>query len=124
MMMRGGGPGRLGVLACMIVIVACGSESHPDSGYGENQPVPAARACDEMCERLVDCAVQLCNEDTSSRNYDILQSELTLQCKLGCSDDAVQSQLTAAEWTCMFTDSCREVFEHDSCMTGASYTCE
>lgn len=77
-----------------------------------------------MCERLVDCAVQLCNEDTSSNSYDILQSELTLQCKLGCSDDAVQSQLTAAAWTCMFTDSCREVFEHDSCMTGASYTCE
>ena len=118
-------PCRGSLVACMMAaLVGCGSDSHPDSGYGESQPVPATRTCDALCERLVDCVVQLCNENTSSTKYDVLADYLLSDCELSCSDAAVESAFTAEEWTCTFTDSCRESFEHDSCMTGANYTCD
>ena len=100
------------------------SDSHPDSGYGANKPVPATRTCSALCDRLADCSVRLCNENTSSSNYDFLESELSSQCQLNCTDAEVQSAFTAAQWSCTFTDSCRQVMEDDSCDTDASYTCD
>src|SRR5262245_52827707 len=105
------------LLACMFfAFVGCGSDDHPDTGYGANETVPAPLTCSVLCNRLSDCVVQLCNEDTSSSRYDGLESFLVDDCLNGCTDDLVQSKFTAPEWSCMFTDSCRQIFEHDSCM--------
>lgn len=113
------------LLACTLAaLVGCGSDEHPDSGYGANQPVPTTLTCNAICDRLVDCTVQLCNENTSSENYEILREELVAQCELGCTDADVQSGFTPMEWSCTFTDTCREMLDHDSCMTGTYYTCD
>jgi hypothetical protein len=111
-------------LASILALCACSDDSHPDTGYGVNQPVPSTRSCEDLCERLADCVVQLCNEDTDSDRYEGAQSILALQCEASCTDATVQSSLTASEWACTFTDSCRQVLEHDSCATDASYTCD
>jgi hypothetical protein len=103
-------------------LIGCGSDSD-DSGYGANQPVPATITCSELCDRLADCVVTLCNENTSSTNYDGLQFELASECKTSCTDAALQSKLTVAKWSCIFTDTCRAVVEADSCMSDAHYTC-
>lgn len=87
-------------------------------------PVPPTRTCEALCERLADCAVQLCNEDTDSSDYEVLRTELEFSCTSSCNDAAVQSQLTAEEWTCIFTDSCREFADYDACMVDATYTCD
>ncbi len=112
------------LVTVLVVLVACGSDSHPDSGYGANTPVPPMRTCDALCERLADCAVQLCNEDTDSNDYDPLRTELVLSCTSTCSDATVESRVTAEEWTCIFTDSCREFADYDACMVDATYTCD
>lgn len=121
-MVKGGGQWLLAFV--FPAVVGCGSDGSDDSGYGANQPVPATIKCSELCDRLANCVVQLCNENTSSTNYDGLELDLVAQCKLGCTDAAVQSKLTVAQWQCLFTDSCREAVEHDSCMSDASYTCD
>jgi hypothetical protein len=115
---------RLFLLAWIFVLVGCGSDEKPDSGYGANTPIPPTRTCDALCERLADCAVALCNEDTSSTKYEGLRSALKDSCELNCTDAAVQSELSAEEWTCIFTDTCREFADYDACMVDGSYTCD
>jgi hypothetical protein len=102
---------------------ACSDDGHPDTGYGAGQAVPATRTCMDICARLADCAVNLCNEDTSSSNYSGLEPSLADQCELSCSDAGLAAAFPQPKWDCAFTDSCREVFEHDSCEIDASYTC-
>jgi hypothetical protein len=108
----------------IVALVGCGADFHTDSGYGANTPVPPMRTCVALCERLADCAAQLCNEDTSSNDYDFLRSDLAFACTANCNDANVQIGLSAEEWTCMFTDSCREVVDYDECMIDATYTCD
>lgn len=123
-MMLGGGK-VLWLLPCAILALAgCGSDEHPDTGYGANEPVPTTLTCNALCARLADCATQLCNEDTSSSNYDGLEPFLIDNCETTCTDAAVQSKFTAAEWSCTFMSSCREVLDFDACMNDSHYTCE
>ena len=102
---------------------ACGSSGHPDTGAGANQPVPPAENCADLCGRLSDCVVTLCNEDTMSTKYTGLQSAVDANCVSMCNDSTVQSMIPSTAWSCIFTSSCRAVFEHDVCHSMSHYFC-
>ena len=104
---------------------ACGSSdlSHPDTGYGANQPVPATGNCTDLCTRAADCGAQLCNEDTMSTMYTELAPLPTSECESACND-TVLAQLTPANWQCYFTSTCRQVFGENVCQTAnTKYSC-
>lgn len=121
-MMMGGESWRL-ALCVLVAVVAC-DDSDGDTGYGANQPVPSAVTCMDLCERAVDCTVQLCNENTDSTDFDLLFGDLLDECEATCSDASIQGSFTAAKWECFFSDTCREVMENDSCAVSAHYSCE
>ncbi len=101
-----------------------GEERKPDTGYGANQPVPATMTCTDLCTRLVDCVVTLCNEDTRSTRYDALKTAFFADCvDNGCVDADLQSGTTATVWSCLFQSSCREVYDYAICERGAYYYC-
>lgn len=118
-------------LACatLLVATACGGDDSndpprkPDSGYGTSQPLPAARTCSDLCARVADCAEHLCNEDSHSMRYTGLGDFLDETCESACTDSLVNSNITASEWQCLFQDSCRQVFDYDTCRTQSSYSC-
>jgi len=118
-------------LACatLLVVSGCGGDDSdapprkPDSGYGKSEPLPAARTCTDLCTRAADCAEHLCNEDSHSTRYTGLGDILELNCEGACTDSLVNSNITASEWQCLFQDSCRQVFDYDSCHTKSTYTC-
>lgn len=113
-------------LAVAGALTGCGGGSggHPDTGYGALQAVPTAETCADFCQRSVDCAVDLCDEDTSSTSYQQFQPLWLSDCQVVCSDSLIQSSIPAAAWTCLFTDSCRQVFGENAChVPNASYTC-
>ena len=99
-------------------------EGFPDTGYGAGQPVPATLTCMDMCTRLANCAVNLCNEDTDTMDFTVYEPVVRDNCQLSCTDAAVAAQFTPAEWTCTFQNSCRSVFGDDVCGTDASYSCD
>src|SRR6187549_3892769 len=48
----------------ILVAVGCGGSSgHPDTGAGAHKTPPATENCTDLCQRIADCAVVLCNED-------------------------------------------------------------
>ena len=107
----------------MCAALGCGSSSGPpDTGVGENQPVPAAENCADMCSRISTCTVDLCDEDTHSTQFDSLESVLAQECMIGCTDALVQSSISAANWRCMFQKSCRQVLGEQACGS-AQYHC-
>jgi hypothetical protein len=116
------------ILALAVAVAgaaACGSSDpgHPDTGYGADQPVPATVNCTDLCARGADCAAQLCHEDTMSTMYTGLAQILDAECESACND-AVLAQLTAANWQCYFTSSCRQVFGENVCQTpNTKYSC-
>jgi hypothetical protein len=118
-------------MACGLALAAaalagCGSGTggHPDTGYGANQSVPAPETCDAWCQRVVDCGVELCDEDSNSTAEQQVQPLLLAECQAVCTDSLIQSSIPATAWTCLFTDSCRQVFGQNSChVPNASYKC-
>jgi hypothetical protein len=114
-------------LAATAAVAGCGggSPSHPDTGYGANQTVPTSVSCASLCQRSVDCFGQLCDEDTNSTMYVSLEPLLLSECQASCTDTQLQSEVSAAAWTCLFTDTCRQVFGENSChVPNASYKCQ
>lgn len=106
-------------------VVGCGggSDGHPDTGYGANQPVPATETCVDLCQRLADCAGDLCDEDTNSTRYLDVESLLATSCESTCTDSQVQSAISSTTWQCIFQGTCREVFGEDSCHAMSHYNC-
>jgi len=105
---------------------ACGSSapSHPDTGYGANQPVPATENCTDFCTRAADCGGQLCNEDTMSTQYTALVPILIAECESAACNASVLAQITAADWQCYFQSSCRQVLGENAChIANSSYRC-
>ncbi|HSY40184.1 MAG TPA: hypothetical protein VLA79_11670 [Polyangia bacterium] len=106
---------------------ACGGSaapSHPDTGYGANQPVPATMNCTDFCTRAADCGGQLCNEDTMTTQYTALVPILISECESVACNANVLSQISAAAWQCYFQSSCRQVLGENVChVANASYTC-
>jgi hypothetical protein len=123
-------PRRPSLMLALALVVAgaaaCGGSDdprHPDTGYGADQPVPATVNCTDLCTRGADCGAELCNEDTMSTMYTQLAPLLTSECQSECND-TVLAQLTAANWQCYFTSSCRQVFGENVCQTAnTKYTC-
>lgn len=111
------------LLPLLCALAGCG-DRHPDSGYGANTPVPSMRTCEALCARMADCFVQICNEDTSSNDYDGAEDVLTYSCSSGCNDADVQSHFSDADWACIFMDSCREFVDYDACDLDVTYTCD
>jgi hypothetical protein len=114
-------------LAAAGALAGCGGSSsgHPDTGYGANQPVPTTVSCAALCQRSVDCAGDLCDEDTNSTMYLALEPLLLSECQASCSDAQLQSQISSTAWTCLFTDTCRQIFGENSCnVPNASYKCQ
>jgi hypothetical protein len=118
-------------LGCGLVLAAvlagCGGNSggHPDTGYGANLTVPTSETCAAFCQRSIDCTVDLCDEDTNSTSYQQFQSLWVTECQAVCTDSLIQSSIPATAWTCLFTDSCRQVFGENSChVPNASYSCK
>jgi hypothetical protein len=107
---------------------ACGSSgggsSHPDTGYGANQSVPATVNCTDFCTRAADCGAQLCDEDTMSTSYTALVPILVSECENVACNASVLAMITSANWQCYFTSSCRQVFGQNVCHTpNTSYRC-
>lgn len=114
----------LPLLALLVASVGCGgSPAREDTGYGANQPVPATETCVDLCQRAADCAGDLCDEDSQSDRYLDLEPGLASSCESTCTDSEIQSSVPAAEWQCIFQDTCRQVFGEDSCHGMARYTC-
>jgi hypothetical protein len=65
-----------------------------------------------------------CGPGARVHPYDSLSSDIAFACAYNCSEVNVPSQLTAEEWACIFTDSCREILDYDACMVDATYTCD
>jgi hypothetical protein len=116
------------VIAAVAVTPAasCGdgasTPAHPDTGAGAGETPPAAVSCVDLCLRNAACAAPLCNEDTMSTMYTALADLLASQCAPLCAGVQVPP-ITATQWQCLFQSSCRQVFEHDVCGVGATYTC-
>jgi predicted metal-binding protein len=111
------------VWSVLLVLGAC-SDDHPDTGYGEATPVPAQIECMTACVRLADCVVQLCDEDKDSTKYNAFEQDIADNCLSSCDDDSLQAFTSPDEWSCMFGETCRSVFEHDTCGIKATYTCK
>ncbi len=94
----------------------------PDTGVGANQPVPATENCVDLCNRVATCTTELCDEDTKSTQFDGLASLLAQECMSGCTDAAVQSSISTANWQCTFQKSCRQVLDDQECGS-ANYHC-
>lgn len=111
-------------LGMIVLAVGCGggTEPHPDTGIGANQTVPAAITCTDFCQRSSDCLVDLCDEDKNTTEFEYLQDPVTEQCESTCTDAQIQV-LTQAEWSCLFQQSCRQVFQDDACHIQANYSC-
>jgi hypothetical protein len=106
------------------VVLGCGSAGgYPDTGFGAGAPVPPTKTCDDFCARSADCFVALCNENTSSTRYTALRDVIDNDCLASCTDANLQAEATDASWQCVFTSSCRQVFEHDVCNAKARYSC-
>jgi hypothetical protein len=105
--------------------VGCGDSPsrHPDTGAGANQPVPPTQNCQDMCQRLADCLVILCNEDTMSTRYEGLQDLVAADCLSTCTDATVMSMVSASAWQCLFQSSCRQTLEYQECIQPSSYHC-
>jgi hypothetical protein len=112
----------------LLVVGAAGAcsveEGFPDTGYGAGQPVPATLTCMDMCARLANCAVNLCNEDTDTMNYTEFEPVLVDNCRFSCTDADVAARFSQMQWECTFMNSCRSVFGDDVCATDASYACD
>jgi hypothetical protein len=118
------GLGRWLVFGALVSAFGCGGEDRrPDTGAGSGQVVPATFDCAAFCQRLGDCVVILCNEDTNSTNYNGLGSLLSSQCEATCTEAILMSGLTTQNWQCLFQSSCRQVFDYDNCSAGANYHC-
>ena len=111
----------MAVLVCVLA-GACDS-GHPDTGAGANRPVPATETCTDICGRLAECVVTLCNEDTSSSRYSPISGSLQASCTASCNQSQLMSMITPDMWSCIFTQSCRAVFEHDVCHGMSHYNC-
>jgi hypothetical protein len=106
-------------------ILACDGSSHPDSGYGANETPPSQVNCTNLCARLCDCGGHLCSEDTGNAAYiDMFSTVLLDQCVSTCTDANVQSKMTAANWQCLFQQSCRKAVGEDACHVQANYHCQ
>jgi hypothetical protein len=113
-------------LAVALTLLGCGSSSNsrrPDTGYGAGQTPPATINCIDGCQRLGDCGVHLCNEDTMSMRYSGLSGALASNCESTCSDTLIKMKLSTSQWQCIFESSCRQVFDYDVCHEMASYYC-
>ena len=119
---------RLLTLAVILMTTACGSSgssgsSHPDTGYGSNESVPATVNCNDFCTRGADCGAQLCNEDKMTTSYTALVPIVVSQCESACTS-TVLAQITQTTWPCYFKSSCRQVLEQNVCnVQNSSYTC-
>ena len=113
-----------GLLLGALIVTACGGDGSSDTGYGANQPVPATKNCEELCARLADCVVALCNEDTDSDRYTGLEDLLALDCESTCTDGQVETYFTAEKWSCVYDSSCREVFDYQECDPTTTYHCD
>jgi hypothetical protein len=113
------------VFGALVVAVGCGGseDRRPDTGAGASQPVPATLNCADMCGRLADCLVTLCNEDTNSMQFTPLGSVVEAQCVSGCTDALVMTQFSTTAWQCLFQSSCRQVLDYDTCAVDSSYHC-
>jgi hypothetical protein len=112
-------------LAGTAALAGCGgSPSHPDTGYGANQTVPTSETCAAWCQRVADCGTELCDEDANSTSFQQMEPLVLAECQAVCTDSLIQSSIPAAAWTCLFTDTCRQVFGENSChVPNASYKC-
>ncbi len=113
----------LAVLALGAFAGCGGSGGHPDTGYGIDQPVPTTVNCVDLCVRNATCGVELCDEDTNSTKYTVLQSGLETECEGVCTEAQLQLSISTTQWQCVFQDSCREVFGSNACGGMAHYTC-
>jgi hypothetical protein len=115
-----------GLALAAAALAGCGSGSggHPDTGYGANQTVPATETSAAWCQRVVDCGVELCDEDSNSTAEQQLEPLLLAECQAVYTDSVIQSSIPAAAWTCLFTDTCRQVLGQNACqVSNASYKC-
>jgi hypothetical protein len=111
------------VTALLATNVSCDSAGHPDTGAGANKTPPAVETCVDLCQRLADCVVTLCDEDTSSTRYDAIHDPVASSCVAPCTDAQIQSKVTPDMWSCIFKSSCRQVFQDDVCHGMSHYSC-
>jgi hypothetical protein len=117
-------------LCAMAVVLGCGSDGggaspprHPDTGAGASQTVPATVNCADACQRLSDCLIILCAEDTGNALPASAGSLITYNCEMTCVEASLQAVSTPDSWRCYFQSSCRQVFADDVCAMKASYHC-
>ena len=104
--------------------MSCGDSAptHPDTGVGAGETAPGTPNCVDLCLRSAACAGPLCNEDTMSTRYTALSEQLASLCGAVCAGTQLPP-VTATQWQCLFQQSCRQVFEHDACGVGSTYSC-
>jgi hypothetical protein len=100
-----------------------GRSSHPDTGYGKDQPVPSQENCVDFCARISDCGGHLCAEDTGNTQYIAMFEAVNAECLATCTDATVMSRISADHWQCLFQSSCRQLLEADVCDAQAEYHC-
>jgi uncharacterized spore protein YtfJ len=121
---------RVAAVALVTVVTAAGcggggSSRKPDTGFGAGQTPPVTINCTDFCQRLSDCGVELCDEDSMSMKYAALADILVPECHAMCTDALLQSKLTTSQWDCLFQSSCRQAVDssYDACHTMSYYTC-
>jgi len=117
-----------GIIVAGIVTAlgACSStaDGRQDTGYGAGQTAPVTENCTNLCQRVADCGVHLCDEDKSTTAYLGSLSLLENACESSCTDAQITANISPTQWQCLFHDSCRMVLGNNSCGTAnTSYTC-
>lgn len=113
----------------MLFVLSVGSRCgepdrrRPDTGYGANHPVPAAPSCMAFCERLTDCVIALCGEDTMSPPPAGERDLVMASCNASCEPAEGEGEIAWSILHCMFESSCREVFDYDVCDVNGRYHC-
>ena len=113
------------VAVAITTALGCGDSApvHPDTGVGAGETAPATPNCVDLCLRGAACGGHLCNEDTMSTRYTALADQTASLCSVVCGGVQLPP-ITQAQWQCAFQQSCRQVFEHDACGVGSTYSCE
>ena len=119
---------RAAWLAIAVVAVttalSCGDSAptHPDTGIGAGETAPGTPNCvDSLPAGRGLWRVPMQRGHHVDQVHALADQTASL-CSVVCAGVQLPP-VTATQWQCLYQQSCRQVFEHDVCGVGSTYSC-